>query len=91
MKLKKHKIILRLPTGPGAIRQESVFLWDQAGTEVIVKFRQGNGLYRVSRMHRPDARVIWGDLISKGFEIIDASESMKWNSNKNIWEREWAI
>lgn len=88
MKLKTHKVILRLPTPPDEFRQETVFLWEHAGTVIVVKFRQPNGLYRVSKMHRPDARVIWGDLISKGYEIIDMTDAMqmKWNKGKNIWE-----
>ena len=89
MKLKKHKIILRLPTAPGKVRQEGqevVFLWEQCDVNITVKFLEASGMYRTSKMHRPDARVIWGHLISKGYKIINVSKSMHWNTVQNIWE-----
>lgn len=76
MKLKKHKVILRLPTTQGEICQESVFLWDFASVAITVKKLEPSGMYRVSKMHRPDARVIWGYLIRKGFKIIDVTHSI---------------
>ncbi len=86
MKLKKHKVILRLPTAPGEIRQASVFLWDQCDSVILVKSLEASGMYRISKMDRADARVLWGHLISKGYEVIDVTESMHWNNGKNIWE-----
>lgn len=88
MKLKKHKVILRVPPGLGAVKHETVFLWDFAGSIILVKTLEPSGMYRISKMHRPDARTLWASLIRKGYEIIDMSESMQWNNGKNIWDTE---
>ncbi len=85
--MKKHKIVLRLLNRPDEKHHEVVFQWETDDAHIIVKFLEASGMYRTSEMHRPDARVIWGDLISKGYEIIDDSKYLQWNS-QNIWNWE---